>query len=153
MNQYNHYADLQTQNPGALILTPNTSSRNSGSNNLSQVHRAQWEDYLSRFVPVENDLFSIYRNEGRMEEAAQKAGLTMGQSFGQAKTQADRQLSRYGVNLNNRQSTNRDANYALESTAAMAGARNAARTAIHDQNMNILTGMSSVTPQAQQARG
>lgn len=140
------YAELQQNNPGATILTPSISGDFSGSDNIAQVHRAEWEDYLSRFAPVENMLFNRFNDPNDKQQAIDKSAVTMGTAFDQSREQADRGMSRYGLKLTEDQTMKRDRSYALDKAAAVVGAKNATRTAKEDQRMAIMTGgLSSVS--------
>ena len=142
-------SDLQTANPEALILTPSMSGKQSGSDNIAKVHRAEWEDYLSRFAPIENKLFERFNDEGERTQAVEKAGLTMGSAFDRSKEQTDRSMSRYGVNVSEPKQEQRDRSFELKKAAGVVGAKNGMRTAKEDQRMSIMSGgLSSVRPQS-----
>jgi len=135
---------LQAANPGAKILSANMYSDSSGSKNLAKVHRAEWEDYLSRFAPIEDMLFEKYNDKEGRAEAVETAGLTMGTAFDNSKKQTDRTMSRYGMNISEPKQNQRDRKFELKKAAGVAGGKNAMRTAKEDQRMGIMTGMSSV---------
>jgi hypothetical protein len=143
---------LQADNPGATILHA-SGGKNSGSKNLAKVHRAEWEDYISRFAPIEDKLIAMYNDGEGRAESVEKAGETAGLAFNRSREQTDRTFSRYGLNLTDRQKTSRDKNQALEKTAAMAGAKNSMREAKEDQRMNIMSGGLSTAKQAKQTTG
>lgn len=120
----------------------------SGSTNLARVHRAQWNDYLKRFAPIEDMLFDRLLDPNHKAESVEKAGLTMGGSFDRSKDQMDRSVSRLGLNMTPTQTARRDKEFELEKTAAIAGAKNATRVAKDDQDMGIMAGgISSLAQQ------
>lgn len=124
------------------VLAP-TSGRMSGADNMAQIHRAQWEDYTSRFAPVEDMLFNTFEDSGRANRAVKKAGLTMGKAFDRSREQTGRELQRYGVTP----SETEQRTFGLKKGAAVAGARNAMGTAMEDQRMGIMTGGLSTVAQ------
>lgn len=130
------------QETGPLLLTQ-AGGDNSGSTNLARVHRAEWEDYKSRFVPVENELFDMYYDDAGRKEAVKEAGLTMEGAFDRSMEQGDRNLQRYGIKPTERQQKQREKGHKVAKAAAVAGAQNAMRTAKEDQKMGIVTGAVS----------
>ncbi|KZZ72500.1 hypothetical protein A3765_28535 [Oleiphilus sp. HI0130] len=116
------------------------STSDSGSTNLARVHRAQWNDYLKRFAPVENMLFDRLNDTEHKPQAVNKAGLTMASAFDKSQDQLDRSMSRYGLNMTPAQTQRQDKEFALEKTAAVAGAKNGMRIAKDDQETGIVAG-------------
>lgn len=132
---------------GVVLLNPSGGSK-SGSENIAKVHRAQWDDYVSRFAPMENKLFARFYDEENKAEAVEKAGKTMATAFDNSKEQADRKYSRYGLNMGETQTNQRDKKYAINKAANVAGAQNGMRVAKEDQRMGIMSGgLSSVSQQ------
>lgn len=141
---------LQADNPDALILTPSMSGDQSGSDNIAKVHRAEWEDYLSRFAPVENMLIDKFNDSAGRAEAVDKAGTAMASAFDRSKEQTDMNMSRYGLNISQDKQKQRDNEFALKKTAGVAGAKNGMRIAKEDQRMGIMAGgLSNVKQQNQ----
>lgn len=124
------------------ILQP-VGGRNSGSDNMAAIHRAQWEDYTSRFAPVEDMLFDTFNDSTRANKAVEKAGLTMAGAFDRSREQTGRELQRYGVTP----SATEERTFGLKKAAATAGARNAMGTAMEDQRMGIMAGGLSTVAQ------
>lgn len=146
------YQALKTPSVQNQIYTPpqtaglylsSANGKFSGSENLAAVTRAEWEDYKSRFAPVEDMLIDEYNNHAGRELNVNQAGLNAGLAFDKAKSDSDRSLSRYGLNLNPEQQARRNKKYALERTAAMAGAKNTARDEQEDIRMGLVTGSFS----------
>lgn len=135
-------------NSTTLTLNPTTRGSQSGSDNMAKIHRAQWEDYKSRFAPVEDMLFSRFNDETNKTEAVNSAAETMGSAFDRSREQGDRELSRYGLNVSGPKAENRDVTFGLKKAAATAGAKNAMRTAKEDQKMGIMNGgLSTIASQ------
>jgi hypothetical protein len=129
--------NLEEIAPNHLIADQSSKSY---SKNMAQIHRAEWQDYIDRFAPVENELIKIYNDDFSRDQSVKKAGLTARRSINSSKNQADRTFDRYGLNLSGHQRRLRNKNYALEGAAAEAGAKNAMRTAKESERMNIVTG-------------
>lgn len=135
-------------NSNTMTIAPTMSGKQSGSDNMAKIHRAQWEDYKSRFAPVEDMLFSRFEDETNKTAAVDSAAETMGQAFDRSREQTDREMSRYGLNVSGRKSETRDATFGLKKAAAKAGAKNAMRTAKEDQKMGIMNGgLSTIASQ------
>lgn len=138
-------ADLQAANPGSLILAPSLGGKKSGAENLAKVHRAEWQDYLNRFVPIENELFARFNDDAGRAASVEKAGLTMAQAFDRSRQQEIGDLRGMNVNLSPRTQMMRDRTFETEKALATVGAKNAMRTGLEDQRMAILAGgLSSV---------
>lgn len=131
-----------------LMLEPQYGGRNSGSDNMAKIHRSEWENYRSRFAPVEDMLFDRFQDTGRTEEAVKSAGQTMASAFDRSKDQTAREMSRYGVSQTGDVAEASDRTFGLKQAAATAGARNGMRTAMEDQKMGIMSGgLSTVATQ------
>lgn len=140
--------ELRDANPGALILSPAMRGKQTGADNMAKVYRAEWEDYLARFAPIENMLFDKFNDAEGRAASVEKAGQTMGLAFDQSKDQTNRTISRYGLNMSPEQQANRDRSMEVQRAAGVAGAKNGMRIAKEDQRMGIMAGgLSSVKQQ------
>lgn len=134
-----------TTNPSPALLTASGGSK-SGSRNLAKVQRAQWDDFLSRFSPIEEKLLAKYSSATDKSDAVTKAGQTMSTAMDKSKQQTDRKLSRYGLQMSPEQTQRRDKKHSITKAANVAGAKNAMRIAKDDQKMGMMTGgFSSIT--------
>lgn len=140
---------LQEANPGALILTPSLSGDKSGSNNLAKVHRAEWQDYLNRFAPIENKLFERFYDETDKAAAVSGAGDVMSDAFDRSLSQEQRDYSRMGLSMTPAETKQRETEHALNKSAAIAGAKNSMRQLKDDQKMGIMSGGLSTVTQSQ----
>lgn len=129
------------------ILQPASGGRMEGSDNMAKIHRAQWEDYRSRFAPVEDMLFDRFNDTTYTNKAVEKAGLTMANAFDSSREQTQRNLSRYGVTQTGDQAAVSERTAGLKKAAAVAGAKNATRTAMEDQKLGIMAGGLSTVAQ------
>ena len=129
------------------FLNQNTSRKDSGSKNMAAIHRAQWNDYIARFAPVEDMLFDRFNDEEFKNNAVNFADQTMTGAMNRSFDQTQRGLSRYGVNPTGDVADTNNRTWGLRTAAARAGARNAMRTAIEDQEMGLMTGGLSTIAQ------
>lgn len=129
------------------LLQPASGGRMEGSDNMAKIHRAQWEDYRSRFAPVEDMLFDRFQDSSYSNEAVKKAGLTMANAFDSSHEQTQRNLSRYGVTQTGDRAAASERTAGLKKAAAVAGAKNATRTAMEDQKLGIMAGGLSTVAQ------
>lgn len=119
----------------------------SGSKNMAKIHRAQWDDYLARFAPAEDMLFDRFNDREFKNEAVSFADETMTGAMNRSFDQTQRGLSRFGVRPTGDVAEANNRTWGLKTAAARAGARNAMRTAVEDQEMGLMTGGLSTIAQ------
>ena len=119
----------------------------SGSKNMAKIHRAQWNDYLARFAPVEDMLFDRFNDREFKNEAVDFADTTMTGAMNNSYAQTQRGLDRFGVRPTGDVAEANNRTWGLKTAAARAGARNAMRTAVEDQEMGLMTGGLSTVAQ------
>lgn len=130
------------------LLDASTTGDQSGSDNMAKLHRAQWDDYIARFAPVEDMLFDRFNNNEFKNEAVNFADQTMTGAMNRSFDQTQRGLSRYGVNPTGDTAEANNRSWGLKTAAARAGAKNSMRTAIEDQEMGLMTGgLSTISEQ------
>ncbi|WP_328186890.1 hypothetical protein [Marinobacter sp. OP 3.4] len=163
-------ANLNTQTQGLAMASPfgggNTFSPSynpttiettetgdqSGSENIAKIHRAQWDDYIARFAPVEDMLFDRFNDSEFKQGAVDFADQTMTGAMNRSFDQTQRGLSRYGVTPTGDVAEANNRTWGLKTAAARAGSKNAMRTAIEDQEMGLMTGgLSTVAQQREDA--
>lgn len=145
----NPYGGNGTYTPSynPTTLQPVTSGDQSGSDNMAKVHRAQWNDYIARFAPVEDMLFDRFNDKEFKQDAVNYADETMTGAMNSSREQTRRGLSRYGVRQTGDKAEAGNRTWGLKTAAAKAGARNGMRTAVEDQEMGLMTGGLSTLAQ------
>jgi len=109
-------------------------------NQLAQIYRDQWSDYVKRFFPLENELVDTYNNptvHNRIIGSAvdqTMAGMDAAQgSFG-------RSMARFGLNQDAQVKQETDRSFNLARTTAVVDAKNRTRQALLERDQAILGG-------------
>lgn len=107
--------------------------------------RADWNDYKTRFFPLEDELISRYNNEGLRNQAMSESADAVNTAFDTNEGVQQRRLSRYGTSLapDQQAALNRDNNVAR--VATLTDTRNLTRDTYADLDEQILSGSASST--------
>lgn len=121
----------------------NSNKHTGASNVLADLNRAQWNDWKARFQPRLEQLAN-YADSGELtQQAIGIADSTMGQSFQQARAGQQMQNQSLGINQTAAQKNAYDRTMNLAQASSTAAARNHARIAGQDRDMQILAGGSA----------
>ncbi|WP_423820820.1 hypothetical protein V5738_10815 [Salinisphaera sp. SPP-AMP-43] len=112
----------------------------SAAENQADLARAQYDDYKSRFVPVENEVIDSVGNRQTYADNVNRAAGAVSQGYETSAGEYQRGLSRYGVTPTDDQVANQKRQMGLSAAAATAEAANRARTSTKNRNMQILGG-------------
>jgi len=114
--------------------------KNQASRNQAKLARSEWDDYKTRFVPIENELIgqigdpSVYReNVGRATDSVSDTYATGAGEF-------ERNMSRYGVQPNAEEKAQTERQYGLSRATAMTEAANRTRASVKDREMQLMGG-------------
>lgn len=107
------------------------------SNTLAGINKAQWSDYVSRFIPLENELINAYNNQGDRKERMTAVTQSAAQSSDTAQDVARRGMSRYGLSLDDQDSA-RSAQ--LSKTASIVDAKNTNREQMNARDQLLISG-------------
>jgi hypothetical protein len=104
--------------------------------------REEYNDYLTRFAPVESDLIDSVMGTEMLEERLSAISVNSNTARKTAENNMQMVSQRYGVTQSNQQMQQN--NMAMDRTQAIAEANgmNQTRTHIFDRNMNALAGGS-----------
>ena len=136
-----------TNTPYDPLMLSQAGGDQSASANMANLSRAQWNDYKSRFAPIENTLFARLNDPAYMSNAVTQAGINMGSAYDSSAQQTARDFSRYGINPSGMVAQEQQRQNAVDKASAVAGARNDMRTAMRDQQMGLMTGGLSTATQ------
>lgn len=132
---------LDNDNPYAGItegLDPN--SNDYASQIRARIARQQWQDYLQRFAPIEQELINSIGNKELLRKAIARGDENVERSFDSARGQFQRRLSRQGVGLSTDQAAASERSMGLSEAAAKVASRNRTRMNVRDREMQILGG-------------
>lgn len=108
----------------------------------AQITRDQYADWETNYKPMEDEYLSWLMDEGRVQADVNRAGDMAGEQFGMAQGSADREMSRYGMQLTPEQMKAQERLRRFGASSAVAGARNRARGVVADQQLQGLGFMS-----------
>lgn len=112
---------------------------------LADITRQQFEDYKTRFLPVQEQLFDLATNDKLLTEQLERNGESINRAFSQSKESDSRTLGRYGLSPDN--SKQDDNNNSLLKGLTTASVNNETRSSVDDLQNKILTGQGG-TPQS-----
>ena len=104
--------------------------------------REEYNDYLRRFAPVEQELINSVMGPEMLNDRLSAVSVNNQIARRTAETSMQMQNSRYGVAANPAQAAQRKAQMDREAALSMANGMNQTRTHIYDRNMNALAGGS-----------
>jgi hypothetical protein len=144
-NQQNMQA-MAAKNPdGASMLVDYEKFKDDPSAVTAQLLRRQYDDYLSRFAPVEQTMYDLttYRNPGLVGQEIQKAIGTDGYVSRGLNSMADQQqrsAARLGLSLTAEQRAALDTGNNLARSTAAVDAANNIRRSLAARNDQIMIG-------------
>ncbi len=115
------------------------------SDTYAQITRDQYNDWYTRYYPKLQQLMTEATDGTMLNQSLSRVDQTQQQALNTAVVGQANQAARYGA-TNNDGGT--DTSLGLKSALATAGAKNGARTANEDRELNILTGGNSTLRQA-----
>lgn len=107
---------------------------------LAQIYRDQWDDYVTRFFPLEDELIDTYNNPEVHKRIIGQATDKAAASFDAAQGSYDRSMARYGMSADAQMQNETDRSFNLGRTLALAGAKNTTRQELVDRDQRMLAG-------------
>lgn len=119
---------------------------------LAKLARAQWEDYIARFRPLENQLMQMttYENPAIITEEISKGQKYLGNQYDATIQNQAIQMQSYGISPTGEQRAVNERVAALGKAAALADAANRIRQRLIDRNREIAFGTNSMKFAGQQ---
>lgn len=121
-----------------LYVNPFRQGDQSAQDTLADLYEAEFQDYLNRFFPVEQDLINQMTTgfEGLQQEEIDRAQGAVARQFANTRGQEMRRQAGYGVSL--RPETQGD--YQRAEASSLVAARNFARMRSVERRNQILSG-------------
>jgi hypothetical protein len=116
----------------------------------AQLTRQQWQDYVSRFIPIENELIEYAMNPETVRQNVAKAQAGIGQAFDTQQGVTERRLRANQQTLTGEEKAAADQQTGLSRSLGEVQAANTARQITVERQRGILGAMP--TPQVQQGR-
>lgn len=132
------------------IFGINPGSKTYAGDTFAALTRAQWQDYVSQFVPLENQLIQYATDPGVVSNAMQKASTNVNQSFDAAQASAARRLKGYGVTLSPEEEAAQKRSFGLARSLADVQAQGLARDMTLTRQRSVL---GNPAPQAGNTTG
>lgn len=120
----------------------------SASDLYAQLTRQQWQDYVSRFIPIENELIEYAMNPETVRQNVAKAQAGIGQAFTTQQGVTERRLRANQQTLTGEEKAAADQQTGLSKSLAEVQAANTARQVTVQRQRGILGAMPA--PQLQQ---
>jgi hypothetical protein len=130
--------DPYNPNDGSLYVNPFRSGDQSAQDTLSDLYESEFQDYLNRFFPVEQDLIAQMTTgfEQLQQEEIGRAQSAVARQYANTRGQETRR--RAGFGLTNGLAPEGD--YQRSETSALVAARNFARMRSEERRSQIMSG-------------
>jgi len=121
-----------------LYVNPFRSGDQSAQDTLADLYEAEFQDYLQRFFPVEQDLIQQMTTgfEGLQQEEIGRAQEAVARQYANVRGQFGRRQAGFGISLR----PDSQADYQRSETSALIAARNFARMRAEERRMQVLSG-------------
>jgi hypothetical protein len=121
-----------------LYVNPFRSGDQSAQDTLADLYEAEFQDYLQRFFPVEQDLIQQMTTgfEGLQQEEIGRAQEAVARQYANVRGQFGRRQAGFGISLR----PESQADYQRSETSALIAARNFARMRAEERRMQVLSG-------------
>jgi hypothetical protein len=115
-----------------------TGSKNYAGDTYAALTREQWANYVSTFVPIENQLIQYATDPNKPMEAMAGASKDVNAAYTAQQGATDRQLKGLGVSLNADEQAAQTRSFGLSKSLADVGAQNVAGALTRDRQQSIL---------------
>ncbi len=130
------YTPIQTTSP--FYVDPFRTGDTAAQDTLAELYEAEFQDYLSRFFPVERDLISQMTTDfgGLQQEEISRAQQAVARQYANLSGQERRRMGGFGL----RETENFYRDLERSQTSATVAARNMARMRSEERRTQILSG-------------
>jgi len=121
-----------------MFVDPNQTGDFSAQETLADLYEAEFQDYLNRFFPVEQDLINQMTTgfAGLQQEEIDRAQRAVSRQFANARGQEIRRQAGFGISLR----PESQADFERARTSSLVAARNFARMRSEERRTQILSG-------------
>jgi hypothetical protein len=107
---------------------------------LAGIYRDQWDDYVKRFFPLENELVDTYNNPAVHSRIIGAATQKVATGFDAAEGSYARGMARYGMSPDAQVKAEADRSFNLGRSLATVDAKNRTRQALLERDQGMLAG-------------
>lgn len=127
-----------TPNPGYTYVNPYRQGDTAAQDTLADLYEAEFQDYLARFFPVEQDLIQQMTTgfEELQQEEIGRAQRAVARQYANVRGQESRRMAGFGLAL--RPGSGQD--FRRSETSALVAARNFARINSEQRRSDVLSG-------------
>ncbi len=138
-------------NPSQITAANNPYGISPGSDHFAQdmqaaMSRDQWQQYLSTYVPIENQLIQYAMDPETVTKAVAQNRADVATQFAAQPGMQQRRLRGYGIQLDPDQKAAADREFGLQKSLADVSVANTTRDTVLNRQMSIMGGPA---PQAQ----
>jgi hypothetical protein len=105
---------------------------------MADLTRDQWNDFKTRYLPVQKDLFNLATSDQLLTEQLGRNKESIESSFANSEQNESMRLGRYGLDAEKSQQNNNNTN--LLKSLTTASVNNETRGAVDDLQNKIITG-------------
>lgn len=116
----------------------NPGSKTYASDTYAALTRQQWADYVSTFVPIENQLIDYAMNPATVGNAMSEASADVNAAYDAQQGATQRRLRGLGVTLDADQQAAQKRDFGLSKSLADVGAQNTAAAVTRQRQQSIL---------------
>ena len=133
------YRTLSLGNSGNVnAFGINQGSKTYASDTYAALTRQQWADYVSTFVPIENQLIDYAMSPSTVGDAMAEASADVGAAYDAQQGATQRRLKGLGVSLDADQQAAQKRDFGLSKSLADVGAQNTAAALTRQRQSQIL---------------
>ena len=127
-----------TPNPGYTYVNPYRQGDTAAQDTLADLYEAEFQDYLARFFPVEQDLIQQMTTgfEELQQEEIGRAQRAVARQYANVRGQEGRRMAGFGLAL--RPGSGQD--FRRSETSALVAARNFARINSEQRRSDVISG-------------
>jgi hypothetical protein len=120
------------------IFGVDRNSKSYASDSYAAMTRQQWADYISTFVPIENQLIDYAMNANTPRDAMAEASRDVSSAFDAQEASTARRLKGLGVVLSPEEQAAQKRSFGLAKSLADVGAQNTARDLTTRRQQSVL---------------
>lgn len=134
----NQPAQQRTGGSGLNLFGINPASNTYAGDTYAALTRQQWADYISTFVPIENQLIQYATDPQVVRDAMGEASSDVNKSFDAQSASTDRRLRGLGISLSPEEMNARKRSESLSRSLTDVGAQNTAGALTERRQQSVL---------------
>lgn len=128
----NRWQDMKANSAAAAAANPDDV--------MAGIYRDQWNDYVTRFFPLEDELVATYNNPEVHKRILGEAMAKAEAGFDVARGSYGRTMAKYGINPDTQTQQETDRAFGLNRTLSLVDTRNRTRQGLIERDAGMLAG-------------